>query len=160
MIDLDTLERLVRNPDLSWPALVEASKTTPRHLQDLVQDNLPALMPLLVAKKNREVGSNHKRAQVLGFKPTVERAAKRASISPQATGAANAYRLLCAVMLEAGSTKLPYAANTAVIEVLGELGCMAPTSGSLRWYRSKLTNEAAEVHAAFGLPTGWENLLA
>lgn len=160
MIAIDAVERMVRDPGLSWSALVAGLATTPRHLHDLVQDNLPALMPLLVAKKTLEVSSNHKRAQVLGFKPTVERAAKRAAISPEATGAANAYRLLCAVMLEAGSTKLPYAANTAVIEVLGELGCLAPTSGSLRWYRSKLTNEPAEVHAAFGLPKGWENLLA
>ncbi len=159
MTDLDTLEGMIRDPGVSWASLVASARGNQANLEGAVKDSLPHLLPALVAKKSAGIAASHHQGKVAVCIPVVEQAAKRAGLSPLGASAANAYRLIAAVMIELGSTKLPYGCNAAIQVVLAAHGCLAPASSCLRFYRHHLLKDPAQVNAAFGLPEGWQTMV-
>ena len=159
MTDLNLLEGMIRDPGVSWASLVASARGNQANLEGTVKGNLPHLLPALVAKKSAGIATSHHQAKVDASIPVVEQAVKRAGLNPLGASAANAYRLITAVMIELGSTKLPYGCNAAIQAVLTAQGCLPPASSCLRFYRHHLLKDPAQVDAAFGLPDGWQTMV-
>ncbi|WP_422002341.1 hypothetical protein [Roseovarius mucosus] len=152
---MEKIEALLSDPKVSWDQTVEEAGTCVARLIDAIRAKRPDLVPVLIAKKERQKVNPRMRPTVDRAKARIVPAVVTAGLDPAGSVTANALRLTAATMMLVDDTSLPYGAWTALQEVLAENGCIPATSGSLRCYRLRLLKEADDLHHQHGLPDGF-----